>query len=183
MIYMSKKLTILTDLNISKDDEQVRVGLYANIGYFIQMSQMLEYNLRILLCYAKSLEEIESGEITTSRVNEIHNKYHDYYLSTYKDRFALGRLKDEVAKLNLFEPDVIAIFKEINDYRTQVVHKIFQNNNNSKVFEQSDNVLEYIMNRLIPMAENATTANEFVVKCIEAHREDFREYKTLDSRT
>jgi len=42
-------LTILTDLNISKDDEQVRVGLYANIGYFIQMSQMLEYNLRILL--------------------------------------------------------------------------------------------------------------------------------------
>jgi hypothetical protein len=180
---MNKTLTILTDLNISKDDEQVRVGLYTNIGYFIQMSQMLEYNLRILLCYAKSLEEIESGEITTSRVDEIHKKYDDYYLSTYKDKFVLGRLKDEVAKLNLFEPDVIAIFKAINDYRTQVVHKIFQNNNNSKVFEQSDNVLEYIMKRLVPMAESATTANEFVVKCIEAHREDFREYKMLDFRS
>ena len=89
-------MTILTDSNISKDDEQIRIGLYANIGYFIYISQMLEYNLRKLLCYVKSVEEIESCKITKELVDEIQKRYDEYWLSTCKDKYTLGRLKDEI---------------------------------------------------------------------------------------
>jgi hypothetical protein len=174
---MEKRMTILTDEKISKDDEQVRIGLYANIGYFIHIAQMLEYNLRKLICYVKSVEEIESGEITKERVDEVHKKYDEYYLSTYKNKFTLGKLKDEITKLNMLKPEVIATFKEINDYRTKVVHMIFQNNIACNELEQSDKVLDYIMKRLVPMSNKVTETNSFVLKCIEAYQEDFRKYK------
>ncbi|MDD4154539.1 MAG: hypothetical protein PHT30_03915 [Bacilli bacterium] len=174
---MDKIMTILTDSKISKDDEHIRIGFYANIGYFIHISQMLEYNLRKLICYFKSVEEIESGEITKERVDEIHKKYDEYYLRTYKDKYTLGKLKDEVSKLNVLKPEVIAIFKEINDYRTKVVHMIFQNNITCNELEQSDKVLDYIMQRLVPMSNKVTDTNSLVLKCIEAYQEDFRKYK------
>ena len=174
---MDKIMTILTDSKISKDDEHIRIGFYANIGYFIHISQMLEYNLRKLICYFKSVEEIESGEITKERVDEIHKKFDEYYLRTYKDKYTLGKLKDEVSKLNLLKPEVIAIFKEINDYRIKVVHMIFQNNITCNEFEQSDKVLDYIMQRLVPMSNKVTDTNSLVLKCIETYQEDFRKYK------
>ena len=174
---MNKIMTILTDSNISKDDEQIRIGLYANIGYFIHIAQMLEYNLRKLICYVKSVEEIESGEITKERIDEIHKKYDEYYLSTYKEKFTLGKLKDEVSKLNLLKPEEIAIFKEINDYRTKVVHMIFQNNISCNELEQSNKVLDYIMQRLVPMSNKVTETNSFVLKRIEAYQEVFRKYE------
>lgn len=173
---MNEIMTILTDSNISKDDEQIRIGFYANIGYFIHIAQMLEYNLRKLICYVKSVEEIENGEITKERVDEIHKKYDEYYLSTYKDKFTLGKLKDEASKLNLLKPEVIAIFKEINDYRTKVVHMIFQNNIICNEMERSDKVLDYMMQRLVPMSNMVTETNSFVLKCIATYQEDFRKY-------
>jgi hypothetical protein len=176
---MDKIMTILTDSKISKDDEQIRVGLYANIGYFIHIAQMLEYNLRKLICYVKSVEEIESSEITKERVDEIHKKYDEYYLSTYKEKFTLGKLKNEVSKLNLLKPEVIAILKEINDYRTKIVHMIFQNNIICNELEQSDKVLDYIMQRLVPMSNKVTETNTFVLKCIDTFQEDFRKYKNI----
>ena len=174
---MDKIMTILTDSKISKDDEHIRIGFYANIGYFIHISQMLEYNLRKLICYFKSVEEIESDEITKERVDEIHKKYDEYYLRTYKDKYTLGKLKDEVNKHNVLKPEVIAIFKEINDYRTKVVHMIFQNNITCNELEQSDKVLDYIMQRLVPMSNKVTDTNSLVLKCIETYQEDFRKYK------
>jgi hypothetical protein len=171
---MDKIMTILTDSKISKDDEHIRIGFYANIGYFIHISQMLEYNLRKLICYIKSVEEIKSGEITKERVDEIHKKYGEYYLRTYKDKFTLGKLKDEVSKLNVLKPEEIAIFNEINDYRTKIVHMIFQNNITYNELEQSDKVLEYIMQRLVPMSNKVTDTNSLVLNFINTFREDFR---------
>lgn len=174
---MDKEFTISVDSDISKDDEQIRIAFYASIGYFIQVAQMLEYNLRKLICYAKSVSEIESGEITKGRVAEIHKKYDEYYLRTYKDKFTLGKLKDEVAKLNIFQPDAIALFKEINDYRAKVVHMIFQNNVICREFERSDKVLDYTTKRLVPMSDKTEVINKLVIKCIEDYREDLREYE------
>ena len=53
--------TIQVDNNISTDDQEIRIAFYSNIGFFIEVAQMLEYNLRKLLCYHKSVTEIEEG--------------------------------------------------------------------------------------------------------------------------
>ena len=174
---MDKIMTILTDSKISKDDEHIRIGFYANIGYFIHIAQMLEYNLRKLICYVKSVEEIESGEITKERVDEIHKKYDEYYLKTYEDKFTLGKLKNEIAQLKIFKPEIVSLFTEINDYRIKVVHMMFQNNIICNELEKSDKVLEYTMKRLVPMSNKVTETNKLVLKCIETYQEDFRNYK------
>lgn len=173
---MDKKYTILTDSGISKDNEHVRIALYANIGYFIQVVQMLEFNLRKLICYMKSVNEIKIGPITKERVDEIHKKYDEYYLKTYKKKFTLGKLKDELAKLNVFDSEAIECFEEINDYRIKVVHTIFQNNVVTNVFESTDNVLEYMMQRLVPMSNKTEELNKFVIKTITSYRDEFRKY-------
>lgn len=78
-------IAILNNLNISKDNEDIRIAFYANIGFFIEVVQMLEYNLRKLICYHKSVTEIESFELTKKNVEEICAKYDELYLKSYND--------------------------------------------------------------------------------------------------
>jgi len=174
---MDRKYTIMTDSSISKDNEEIGVALYANIGFFIQISQMLEYNIRKLICYVKSIKEIENGEITKKRVDDICKKYDEYYTKTYSNKFTLGKLINEVENLSQFKPEIIEILKEINDYRIVVVHVLFQNNIHNSLLANSDNVLEYIEKRLIPMINNAENVNHFVLNIIGLYQDDLHKYK------
>lgn len=174
---MDQEFTILTDSKISFDNEQIRIAFYANIGYFIEIAQMLEFNLRKLICYVLSVKEIESGDINSERVETIHKKYDDYYCKTYKNKFTLGKLTKEVGKLGIFKEDVLSYFNEINDYRIKVVHMIFQNNIYCDEFRSSSKVSEYMKQRLIPMANKTEAMNKFVINCINAYKDSFREYQ------
>lgn len=51
---------------------------------------------------------------------------------------------------------------------------IFQNNITYNELEQSDKVLEYIMQRLVPMSNKVTDTNSLVLNFINTFREDFR---------
>lgn len=176
---MEKSFTILMDTNISEDNEQVRIALYANIGFFIQVAQMLEYNLRKLICYVRSVNEIETGEITTERVQTIYDKYNSYYDNTYFEKYTLGRLLNENKELNLFDEKVYQMFDEINKYRIKIVHMIFQNNVVVDELRSSDKVLEYTNTRLVPMINKTKALNDFVIKTINVYKEDFEEYKKV----
>ena len=176
---MDRKNTIMTDSSISKDDEEIRVALYANIGFFIQISQMLEYNLRKLICFVKSIKEIENSEITKKRVDEICKKYDEYYTKTYTNKSTLGKLINEVKNLSQFKPEIIKILKEINDYRIVVVHVLFQNNIHNNLLANSDNVLEYIKKRLIPTINDVENINHFVLNIIGLYQEDLHKYKKV----
>ena len=70
-----KILTIQTDSSIAVGDSNIRVAFYTAIGFFVEMAQMLEFNLRKLICYHKSVLEIEEGEIAKDRVESICSEY------------------------------------------------------------------------------------------------------------
>ena len=86
----SKDIIIQFNSNISKDDAKVRVEFYSNIGFFIEIAQMLEFNLRKPICYEKSIKEIEEKEITKENVIAICEKYNKYYFRTYEYKLMLG---------------------------------------------------------------------------------------------
>jgi len=176
---MEINYTIMTDSSISKDNEKIRVALYANIGFFIQISQMLEYNLRKLICFVKSVKDIENGKKTKKRVDDICKKYDEYYTKTYSNKFTLGKLINEVEKISQFKPEIIKILKEINDYRIVLVHMLFQNNIQNNLLADSNNVLEYIEKRLIPMINDAENTNDFVLNIIGLYQEDLHNYKKV----
>mgnify|MGYP001059391512 FL=1 len=48
---MNKNSTFILNSDIAKGDDYVRIAFYSNIGFFIEVAQMLEYNLRKLICY------------------------------------------------------------------------------------------------------------------------------------
>ena len=46
-----RELTIQINLDIAEGDSNARIAFYANIGFFIEIAQMLEFNIRKLICY------------------------------------------------------------------------------------------------------------------------------------
>lgn len=169
--------TIQFNSDIAKENDGTRVSFYANIGFFIELAQMFEFNLRKLLCYELSVKEIEQGELTKERVVVICNKYDEYYNETYTDKWTLGKLKEEVKKLSSLQIEVCNLIQEINDYRILIVHKIFQNNIISNKLNSAKNVQDYIDMRLMPMINKASAVNKCIVKIIKLYRDDLRAYK------
>lgn len=172
-----RELKIQFNSEIAEGDPNVRVAFYANIGFFIEIAQMLEFNLRKLICYHNSVTEIEKEEITKERLKKICEENDEYYIKTYKDKFTLGRLTKELRNLSILQSNVLDNFDEINEYRILVVHKIFQNNIVVDKFKDAKYVMEYTNQRLLPMIEKVTAINKMVIKVIEAYKEDLHKYK------
>lgn len=175
---MKDCFTIQFNFDIAKESAETRISFYANIGFFIELAQMFEFNLRKLLCYELSVKEIEGGELTRERVVAICAKYDEYYNETYTDKWMLGKLRNEVEKLTSLPSEISEIIKEINDYRNLIVHKIFQNNVRSCSLQSAQIVQEYIDKRLLPMINKASETNKCIVKIIELYRDDLHSYKT-----
>lgn len=58
-----RELKIQFNSEIAEGDLNVRIAFYANIGFFIEIAQMLEFNLRKLICYHNSVTEIEKERL------------------------------------------------------------------------------------------------------------------------
>ena len=174
---MKEYFTIQFNPDIAKGSNETRLSFYANIGFFIELAQMFEFNLRKVLCYELSVKEIEQGELTKERVETICTKYDQYYYTTYSDKWMLGKLRTEVEKLTSLPSEISEIIKEINDYRNLIVHKIFQNNVISCGLRSAKTVQEYIDKRLLPMINKASEINKRIVKIIEIYRDDLHSYK------
>ena len=175
---MSDELfTVYGNSEIAKGDENARFAFYASIGFFIEVAQMLEYNLRKLLCYEQSVKEIESGELSKERVTEICDKYDKYYDDTYADRLTLGALVNRINKKSCLFGEFASKLTEINQYRVKIVHSIFQNNIVKPNLTDPNIVRDYTSKRLVPMTNMTIEINKAIINIIEAYSEDLHDYK------
>ena len=51
-----KENIIQFNSDIAKGEDEVRIAFYANIGFFIEVAQIFEFNLRKLICYEMSVK-------------------------------------------------------------------------------------------------------------------------------
>jgi hypothetical protein len=172
-------ISIQFDSDIAKGNDDVRISFYANIGFFIEVAQMFEFNLRKLICYERSVKEIEQGEITKENVERICAKYDQYYDDTYlkKSKFTLGKLIGESKSDSSIPKEVFDFLDELNDFRVNLVHKIFQNNIIRHYFDSAEFVLEYTNKRIIPMTDKAIEINKVIIEIIDLYRNDLHDYK------
>ncbi len=162
---------------IAKGDENTRLVFYASIGFFVEVAQMLEYNLRKLLCYEKSVKEIENGELTKERVGAICEKYDKYYDDTYIKKFTLGVLIGELEKEDDLLKEFIKFLKEVNEFRRKLVHSIFQSNITTKNLANPKMVRDYTEQRIILMTNKSIELNKAIINFIGVYREDLHTYK------
>jgi hypothetical protein len=172
-------ISIQYDSDIAKGNEAVRISFYANIGFFIEVAQMFEFNLRKLICYERSVKEIEQGEITKENVERICAKYDRYYDDTYlgKSKFTLGKLINESKNDSSIPKEFFDFLDELNEFRVNLVHKIFQNNIIRHDFDSAEFVLEYTNKRIIPMTNKAIEINRTIIGIIDLYRSDLHDYK------
>lgn len=176
---MSDNVSIHFDTDIAKGNDAVRISFYANIGFFIEVAQMFEFNLRKLICYERSVKEIEQGEITKENVERICAKYDQYYDDSYlkKPKFTLGKLIKEAKNESSIPTEFFDFLEELNDFRVSLVHKVFQSNIIRHDFDSAEFVLEYTNKRIIPMTNRAIEINKAIIEIIDLYRVDLRDYK------
>lgn len=172
-----EKISIQFNSDISKDSTETRIAFYTNIGFFIEVAQMFEFNLRKLLCYESSVKEIEKDGLSKESVTKICGEKDNEYIKTYTDKLTLGQLIGKLEKNASLSNEVIKLIKKINIYRSFIVHKIFQNNIISGNLSKSETVHHYIETKLIPMTNSAIETNKMLIKIIELYRDDLRKYK------
>ncbi|MBQ8414965.1 MAG: hypothetical protein IJX58_06955 [Clostridia bacterium] len=172
-------ISIQFDSDIAKGNDAVRTSFYANIGFFIEVAQMFEFNLRKLICYERSVKEIEQGEITKENVEQICAKYDRYYDDSYlkKPKFTLGKLISEAKNDSSITTEFFDFLEELNDFRVNLVHKVFQNNIIRHDFDSAEFVLEYTNKRIIPMTNKAIELNKTIISIIDLYRTDLHGYK------
>ena len=176
---MKEFFTIQFNSDIAKGNDAVQISFYANIGFFIEVAQMFEFNLRKLICYERSVKEIEQGEITKENVERICAKYDQYYDDTYlgKSKFTLGKLIGESKNDSSIPKEFFDYLEEMNNFRVNLVHKIFQNNVIRHDFDSAEFVLEYTTKRIIPMTNKAIEINKVIIGIIDLYRTDLHDYK------
>lgn len=172
-----EKISIQFNSDISKDSTETRIAFYVNIGFFIEVAQMLEFNLRKLLCYESSVKEIEKDSPNKESVSKICGEKDEEHVKTYTNKLTLGQLIGKLEKNASLSSEVIKLIKKINIYRSFIVHKIFQNNIISGNLSKSETVHHYIETKLIPMTNSAIETNKMLIKIIELYRDDLRKYK------
>ena len=172
-------ISIQFNSNIANGNDNVRISFYANIGFFIEVAQMFEFNLRKLICYERTVKEIEQGAITKENVERICSKYDQYYDDTYlkKPKFTLGKLISESKIDSSISKEFFDFLEELNEFRVNIVHKIFQNNIVRHDFDSAEFALEYTNKRIIPMTNKAIEINKAIIGIIDLYRVDLHDYK------
>ena len=164
--------------NIAKGNDSVRLSLYAHIGFFIEIVQMLEFNLRKLICYERSTLEIESMEqMTKDGILTICEKYDAYYRSTYDKKMTLGKLVLELSKCTCLEKEFISVIKDINKYRKMLVHELFQNNIGKDHMSSAELVNEYIKESLVPQIAVTDALNKTIIRITKEYVNALHDYK------
>ena len=155
----------------------MRIAFYANLGFFIETVQVLEYNLHKLYSYHLAVTEIEEKGVTKQNIIDICKKHDNSYKKTYIQKWTLGEMKDTIAKFHVLQNDVIAAFKDINDYRNFIVHTLFQNNLVCHELKNAEKVARYMQEKLLPMTNIVIECSRMVAKIIKAYSDDLHAYK------
>lgn len=174
---MRNEILVQFNSKIAQDNLEVRLVFYESIGFFIEIAQMLEYNIRELICYERSVKEIERGELTKENVESICKRYDQYYLETFKEKWTLGKLKKELMQETSITQELLAHFDETIQYRNLIAHKLFQINIRTNALQSASIVMDYMNTRLSPMINKASELNSFIIKIIRLYQEDLHKYK------
>ena len=174
---MENEILVQFNSKIAQDSFEVRLAFYENIGFFIEITQMFEYNMRKLICYERSVKDIEKGEITKENVERICSNYDKYYMKTFEKKWSMGKLKKELQEQTSFSQEVFDRFKELIEYRNTLVHKVFQINIHTNSLQSAQTVKDYLNNRLVPMTKKAFALNDLIIKTLRLYQEDLHDYK------
>ena len=130
------------------------------IGFVVNISQMIEYNLANILALNEILVAFDKEDsMYELEYVELLRKTDDWYKKL--DRFELGKLLENIESRTDFTKECIDFLTDIRTERNFFVHNIFKDDLFTKAFQ--DNPKQYIP-RLQELIAKMHAANDELVK-------------------
>ena len=130
------------------------------IGFVVNISQMIEYNLANILALNEILVAFDKEDsMYELEYVELLRKTDDWYKKL--DRFELGKLLENIESRTDFTKEFIDFLTDIRTERNFFVHNIFKDDLFTKAFQ--DNPKQYIP-RLQELIAKMHAANDELVK-------------------
>lgn len=122
--------------------------IYAHIGFMVNLSQMIEYNLANILALNDILSAFDKKEeIYVFEYNELLQKANEYYENLEKKE--LGKLLGEINKKEIFTKELILEIDKIREERNYFIHRFFKDDLFTKKFQNKPGQFTSIIKNLI----------------------------------
>lgn len=134
--------------------------VWGMVGFVVNLSQMIEYNLANILALNEILVAFDKEEsMYEFEYAELLRKTDEWYKKL--DRLELGKLLENIKSKTDFTEEFITFLTEIKTERNFFVHNVFKDDLFNKAFQ--DNPKQYIP-RLQVLIGKMHAANEELVK-------------------
>lgn len=134
--------------------------IWASIGFIVNLSQMIEYNISNILGMDDILSAFKSRDsMYVFEYNELVESAEKWYeILTKKE---LGKLQLILKKKNLFTDDILNEIDFVREERNYFIHQIFKDDLKTKEFQ--NNPKQYLP-RLQELVERMNNLNEVLCR-------------------
>ena len=144
--------------------------LWGKVGFIVNLSQMIEYNLANILAFDEILREFDNADSMylfeynafVSRANNLYNK-----LSKHTFGYGLKRAKE----INFFTDDSLKRLQKICEERNFVAHHLFKDDLKLKYIETDPT---FYFERLENLIGNMHNANEDLTEIFKRQKDQFK---------
>lgn len=144
--------------------------LLGKVGYIVQLSQMIEYNLANILALDELLREFNKADsMYLFEYNEYAERANKWYQKLEKNTFGFGlkRAKD----IEFFESEVQERLKHICEERNFVVHRLFKED---LFLRHLDSNPDFYYDRLETLIEEMYRVNESLNQIVIKQKEIYK---------
>ena len=142
--------------NLNNNDQQQLEELWGKVGFIVNLSQMIEYNLANILAFDEILREFDNKDpiflfeynAFAVRANKLYDK-----LNKHTFGYGLKRAKE----INFFTDDSLKRLHKICEERNFAIHHLFKDDLKLKYIEKNPT---FYFERLENLIENMYEANE-----------------------
>ena len=134
--------------------------VWASVGFVVNLSQMIEYNLANILALNEILVAFDNEEsMFVFEYSELLKNADEWYKKL--DKFELGKILNEIKNKSIITEGFITFLDKIRLERNYFVHNVFKEDLFTKAFQ--DNPKQFIP-RLQDLIGNMNMANEELVR-------------------
>lgn len=157
---------------LSKKIENELADLWGKVGFIVNLSQMIEYNLANILSADEILREFEHRDsMTVLEFNDLAEESNKWLRILEKS--TMGSVITRAEKVKYFTDESINILRNVLERRNYVAHQLFVDDLKDKYLETNP---KHYYNYLEETIELMRTTNDSLLDISKKQRE---EYKTI----
>ena len=139
--------------------------LYTKIGCIIHNSQLLEYDLCVLLIYNQTYQKIKNSDsITMSYLDDLDNEADRFYEKLKK--MTMGQVASNIDSIKELNDNHKKEIKSIIKTRNDIVHNIFKDRLKDNWFKKHENI-DALINEYDSFVRKIIEENKSILKMIK----------------